>query len=87
MTLSKTLFCASLMLVSAAVFAAKGEYGDMCVTGLSMGKEVPTDCSVNMVMDGKTLCFSGEKPKEMFMKDPKAMLMKADENFAKMMKK
>ena len=29
MTLSKTLFCASLMLVSAAVFAAKGEYGDL----------------------------------------------------------
>ena len=87
MTLSKTLISAVLMVVSATVFAAKGEYGDMCVTGLSMGKEVPTDCSVNMVMDGKTLCFSGEKAKEMFMKDQKAMLMKADENFAKMMKK
>ncbi|MBA2689618.1 MAG: hypothetical protein H0U63_02295 [Burkholderiales bacterium] len=87
MTLLKTLFSAMLMVVSAAAFAAKGEYGDMCVTGLSMGKEVPTDCSVNMVMDGKTLCFSGEKAKEMFMKDQKAMLMKADENFVTMKKK
>jgi hypothetical protein len=87
MTLSKTLISTALMVVSATAFAAKGEYGDMCVTGLSMGKEVPTDCSVNMVMDGKTLCFSGEKAKEMFMKDQNAMLMKADENFAKMMKK
>ncbi|MEO5861698.1 MAG: hypothetical protein ABIQ03_04470 [Burkholderiales bacterium] len=87
MTLLKTLFSAMLMVVSAAAFAAKGEYGDMCVTGLSMGKEVPTDCSVNMVMDGKTLCFSSEKAKEMFMKDQKAMLMKADENFVTMKKK
>ena len=86
MTFSKTLISATLMVVSAAAFAAKGEYGDMCVTGLSMGKEVATDCSVNTVMDGKTLCFSGEKAKEMFMKDPKAMRMKADENFAKMKK-
>lgn len=79
---------ATVMLISAAsAFAAKGEFGDMCVTGLSMGKEVPTDCSINMMMDGKTLCFSGQKPKEMFMKDPKAMMMKAEENFSKMMKK
>jgi hypothetical protein len=87
MTLRKILLPAALMLVAATAFAAKGEYGDMCVTGMSMGKEVPTDCSINMVMDGKTLCFSGDKAKDMFMKDPKGMMMNADENFAKMMKK
>jgi hypothetical protein len=87
MKLHKILIPAALMAISAATFAAKGEYGDMCVTGLSMGKEVPTDCSINMVMDGKTLCFSGDKAKDMFMKDPKGMMMKADEDFAKMMKK
>lgn len=87
MKLTKTLLATAVFFTAAGAFAAKGEFGDMCVTGLSMGKEVPTDCSINMVMDGKTLCFSGEKPKEMFMKDPKAMMMKAEENFSKMMKK
>lgn len=53
-------------------------------TGLAMGKEVPTDCSINMMIGEKMYCFSGAKPKQMFMDDQAKMLMKAEENFKQM---
>jgi YHS domain-containing protein len=87
MKLVKVLLPAALLAFGAASFAAKGEFGDLCATGLTMGKEVKTDCSISQKIDGKTYCFSGEEPKAMFMKDPKANLAKAQENFDKMMKK
>jgi YHS domain-containing protein len=84
---AKVLFTAALLAFAAASYAGKGEFGDLCATGLTMGKEVKTDCSINQKIDGKTYCFSGEEPKAMFMKDPKANLAKAQQNFDKMMKK
>jgi hypothetical protein len=48
-----------LGLVSAAT-AATGEFDNMCAEGLAFGKHIPTDCSVNAVIDGKTYCFGNE---------------------------
>jgi len=83
----RVIASAAILIASSAAFADKGEFGDLCVTGLSMGKEVKTDCTVNEKIDGKTYCFSAPEAKAMFDKDPKAMLAKAQENFDKMMKK
>lgn len=84
MKLSKTILGACLITLATASFAGKSEFGDMCVTGLAMGKEVPTDCSINMMVGDKMYCFSGAKPKQMFMDDQAKMLMKAEENFKQM---
>ena len=81
------LLAVALLAVSSACFAAKGEFGDLCVTGLAMGHEVPTNCSLNMTVGDKTYCFSGDEAKQMFMKDQDKMTMKAEENFKKMMMK
>lgn len=72
----------SLALAGVA-FAAKGEFNDMCVTGMSMGQKVPTDCSTNTVIDGKTYCFSSPEAKATFEKDPKGTIAKASERFVK----
>jgi hypothetical protein len=87
MKLHQILLGVCLMAAATVGFAAKGEFGDLCATGLAMGKEVPTDCSINMTVGDKTYCFSGDKPKQMFMDDQAKMTMKAEENFKKMMKK
>lgn len=84
MKLSKTLLGACFITLATASFAGKSEFGDMCATGLAMGKEVPTDCSINMMIGEKMYCFSGAKPKQMFMDDQAKMLMKAEENFKQM---
>jgi hypothetical protein len=84
MKFSKTILAAALITIAGASFAAKSEFGDMCATGLAMGKEVPTDCSINMMIGDKIYCFSGDKPKQMFMDDQAKMLMKAEENFKQM---
>jgi YHS domain-containing protein len=87
MQLIKSVVAASLVFVSLSAFAAKGEFGDLCVTGLAMGKEVPTDCSMSTAVGGKTYCFSGAKAKEMFMADQGGMVKKAEDQFKMMMKK
>ena len=84
MKFSKTILGACLITLATASFAGKSEFGDMCVTGLAMGKEVPTDCSINMMVGDKMYCFSGAKPKQMFLDDQAKMLMKAEENFKQM---
>ncbi|MFO1350085.1 MAG: hypothetical protein U1F68_05150 [Gammaproteobacteria bacterium] len=86
MKLLTTMISAAALTMSLASFAADGEFGKLCVTGLSFGKEVPTDCSLNEVIDGKTYCFSGADAKGMFDKDPKGMLAKAIENYSKIKK-
>ena len=68
----------TLMLATAAVAATTGEYDNMCTMGLALGKDVPTDCSINAELDGKTYCFGNEDAKTIFMKDPKANLAKAE---------
>ena len=69
--------------LSTGAFAATGEYDDMCAMGVTMGKEVKTDCSVNAQIDGKTYCFGNEAAKTEFMKDPAGNIAKANENMKK----
>jgi YHS domain-containing protein len=82
----KTLFVVSFCAISALAYAAKGEFGDLCALGLTMGKEVKTDCAVNEMVGGKTYCFSSADAKGKFMTDPSAMVSKAEQNFVKMKK-
>jgi YHS domain-containing protein len=84
MKLKQALIVASGFAIASAAYAAKGEYGDMCVTGMSMGKSVPTDCTNSTQVDGKTYCFSGPEAKAMFEKDPKGTIAKANETYAKL---
>lgn len=81
----KTLL-AAVLLASSAFALAAGEFGDHCAFGLSMGKQVKTDCSINENIEGKTYCFSNDQAKANFMKDAKGMLAKAQDNWAKMAK-
>src|SRR5262245_66350667 len=48
---------ACLSAMATAALAATGEYGNMCSMGLAMGKDVPTDCTVNVKLKGKPYCF------------------------------
>ena len=66
-----------LGLATAAMAAAKGEFGNMCAESLALGKDTPTDCSVNATIKGKTYCFGNEEAKATFMKDPEGNLTKA----------
>jgi len=66
-----------LGLATAAVAATKGEFNNMCAESHSMGKDTPTDCSVNATIKGKTYCFGNEEAKATFMKDPEGNLAKA----------
>jgi YHS domain-containing protein len=69
---------AALGLGSASVAAAtEGEYGNECVMGLALGKDIQTDCSVNTVYNGKTYCFGNETAKTLFLKNPDEFLMRA----------
>jgi YHS domain-containing protein len=58
--------------------ASAGEYGNKCATAAALGKEVPTDCKVNLVIKGKTYCFSSESSKSLFLEDTKGNIEKAD---------
>jgi len=71
-------FAGALLLgLTTAALAVTGEFDNMCTQGLTSGKEVKTDCSVNTTMDGKTYCFGNEAAKTEFMKDPKGNMAKA----------
>ena len=71
-------FAGALLLgLTTAALAATGEFNNMCTEGLSLGKDVNTDCSINALLDGKTYCFGSEQAKTDFMKDPKGNLAKA----------
>jgi YHS domain-containing protein len=63
--------------ISAAAAATQGEFGNECVMGLALGKDIQTDCSVNTVYDGKTYCFGNEQARELFLKKPEEFLLKA----------
>jgi YHS domain-containing protein len=82
----KPIIAFALSAAAVAVFGADPQFGKECVTALSMGKEVKTDCSVNTVYEGKTYCFGNEEAKEIFLRDPKGTLAKATENYDKMKK-
>ena len=48
-----------------------------------MGKDVQTDCSVNMQIQGKTYCFSSTSALTQFMADPSGNLTKAQAYYSK----
>ena len=83
----KPLLTIALCAAAVAAFAAKGEFGDHCAFGLSMGKVVQTDCAISEAVAGKTYCFSSPEAKASFMKEPEASLAKAETNYAKLTKK
>jgi YHS domain-containing protein len=69
------------MFFAANVWA--GEYGNHCATGLSLGKFISTDCSINQTVNGKTYCFGNQEALEAFKKDPKGTIMKASDFYKK----
>ena len=52
---------AFLIGMTTAALAVTGEFNNMCTEGLSLGKDINTDCSINTVLDGKTYCFGSKK--------------------------
>ena len=80
MIMIRTYLLASALLLQGATLAAAGttgEFGDECVMGLALGKDIQTDCSVNTVFNGKTYCFGNEQAKTIFLKKPEEFLTKA----------
>jgi YHS domain-containing protein len=81
-------FAGALLLgLGTAALAATGEFDNMCTEGLSLHKDVKTDCSINTVIKGKTYCFGSEQAKADFMKDPEGNLAKAQEYYSSTHKK
>ena len=80
--LGLTLVAVVTWLPAQAADQSHAEFGGMCAVGLSDGKRVPTNCSVNWEGDGKTYCFSGDEAKGIFLKDPAGILARAKERFA-----
>ena len=68
---------AFLLGLATAVWAANGEFGNMCAMSLAAGKDTQTDCSVNGQHLGKTYCFGSAKAMNEFMRNPKDNLVKA----------
>jgi YHS domain-containing protein len=77
---ARTCITAAAVLLSGATLAASaatGEFGNECVMGLALGKDIATDCSVNTVLNGRTYCFGNEQAKSIFLKKPEEFLTKA----------
>jgi YHS domain-containing protein len=66
-----------LGLGTTAALAVTGEFSNMCAEGLALDKDIPTDCKINAVIDGKTYCFGSEEAMTQFMADPTDNLAKA----------
>ena len=77
-------FAGALLLGSVtAALAVTGEFNNMCTEGLSLGKDINTDCSINTMLDGKTYCFGSKDAMAEFMKNPKENLAKAQTYYSK----
>jgi YHS domain-containing protein len=77
-TISKSALAVAFMLgFATTAYAATGQFSNMCSWGLANHKDVPTDCSVNTSIKGKTYCFSSQEAKANFLKNPAANLSKA----------
>jgi YHS domain-containing protein len=77
---ARTCITAAAFLLGGAMLAeaaATGEFGNECVMGLALGKDIATDCSVNTVLNGRTYCFGNEQAKSIFLKKPEEFLTKA----------
>lgn len=72
------------LMASPVLFAANDnvEFDGLCVMGLAEGKRIKTDCSVNIVLDGKTYCFRTEDAKLEFSQNPQGNLARAKDHFA-----
>jgi YHS domain-containing protein len=78
-SVSTPALAVALMLgLATTAYAATGEFSNMCSWGLANHKDVPTDCSVNTTVKGKTYCFSSQEAKDNFMKNPTSNLSKAE---------
>jgi YHS domain-containing protein len=71
------VLAAALGLGASMAYATEGEYGNECVMGLALGKDIHTDCSINTVYNGKTYCFGNETAKTLFLKKPDQFLLQA----------
>ena len=56
-----------------------GEFGNRCTTGLTKGVVVNSDCSINEVFKGNTLCFGNDDARKAFLdtKDKQQFVDKA----------
>ena len=77
-------FAGALLLgFATAALAVTGEFNNMCAEGLSLGKDINTDCSINAKLEGKTYCFGSKEAMAEFMKNPKENLAKAQAYYSK----
>ena len=72
-----------LGLGTTAALAVTGEFNNMCTMGLASGKDIQTDCSINMEIQGKTYCFGSKEAMTQFMADPSGNLAKAQAYYSK----
>jgi uncharacterized protein YjbI with pentapeptide repeats len=77
----QVFFAAVLLLLSQWVYA--GEFDDHCVTALAGGMLIKTKCEINIIFDGKMYCFASQESKQKFSENPKEMVIKAVEFYAK----
>ncbi len=87
MRIAATLLAGAFLVMSSIAFAdaGRGEFGGQCAYGLSIGKQIKTDCKVSHQDDrGFTLCFMNEQVKNKFMSSYDKNLSKARENFGRM---
>lgn len=86
--MKKIIIALVLSLLAGSAFAAtppNAKYGGHCAYGLTMGKQVPTDCSVSWTNPGTSdlYCFSSEEMKNEFSKNTPINVAKADAEFTK----
>jgi YHS domain-containing protein len=74
---------AFLLGLATAALAVTGEFNNMCTEGLSLGKDVNMDCSINAELQGKTYCFGSKEAMTEFMKNPTENLVKAQAYYSK----
>src|SRR5512143_2664372 len=66
-----------LGLGATAALAVTDEFSNKCAMGLASSKDIQTDCSINMEIQGKTYCFGSKDAMTQFMSDPTGNLAKA----------
>ncbi len=69
---------AALLAVTAPALAEEPEHNGECAMSAAMGNHLPTSCSVVWISPSdKLYCFSSEKAKQAFMRDPEGNERKA----------
>ena len=76
-------FFTALLLSAFSCIAFAGEFANNCVTGLSSGLMIKTNCSINAVFEDKTYCFASEESRSAFQMQPAAIIAKAAAFYAK----